>query len=112
MRRLITAAAFVVIASTATAKQEPPGMPIHYNTPYRDLSSSAANQAFLRNLQSKIEAAGYSGVDVEPRLFFATAMDKDVNPVALLVDADKETAMEIDGQGPTFDKLFCRHGKE
>jgi hypothetical protein len=41
-------------------------------------------------------------------------MDKEGSPVALLVDADKETAMEIDGMGPTFDSLSCqqRTGKD
>ena len=107
MHRLVFAL-LMTVATTATARQEPTDAPIEYKTPYSDLSSSEANANFIRELQRKVEAAGYKDVHVEPRMFFVTAMDSAGTPVALMVDADSETTIEIDGAGATFDKLPCR----
>lgn len=112
MHRVLIIVLLTVVASTATAKQEPLGTPINYSTPYSVLSSSSANTAFIRELQRKVEAAGYTDVQVEPRMFFATAMDATGNPVGLMVDADTETTIEIDGQGPAFDKLACEKPRQ
>ena len=107
MHRVLSVGLLTVVASTATARQEPPGAPITYTSRYSDLSSSEANVAFLGELRKKIEAAGYSDVNIDPGLFFATAMDSTGNPVGLMVDSDSETTVELDGQGAGLNKLAC-----